>query len=471
MSSRIRWLHISDIHYLTNADSARLQTNIENKLKTCFSNATRKVDCIIVTGDFFYKGEFQSSGQAKDCVSFLKRICEICLKENNNWKQHVFFCPGNHDLVREATRHDAVGNRVLTRKEEIKKAKKSSPNRMIPIGSDVYRLLSEDSFWVYQQTIYRQLRTAVQSGNLEYSIFRETVLDDASASYNDVFFIGVNTALYAGQELEKDEIKLKIMECRNQLQEADNKFYIGTPDDSKTGYEKANKVYEEYLKLHRELVFGEAHDKEKLCFISESSEELLKKELELSHGNYPIYLFFGHHPLSWLTDDAKKRFGSLMVSCSSGNNGKILYLCGHEHRPRVDEISITYEGNNNVHVLELGVGGNFADPSGWNIPSFAVDEISFNGSGDATLKGTIYCWCKTLDKESVKYADEEKVAYGWKEIEFGGIGHRIEFKYYQTMAALPYNTPDIPSKPTETQNPNKVNSKYDVPDFGNGLDF
>ena len=476
MSTVFRWLHLSDIHYMVDPDTGRTQDIILDKLRECCS--VTYVNCIVITGDFFQQGQYQSNGSndRHNCIAFLKDVCSICLPPvlRDNWKDYIIFCPGNHDIDRGATLTSETIKSILTRKKVLKNAASTSQHRMLETGSEQYRLLTNNTFWLYQKAICGEIQSD-SIGDYEYRIFEKTSDDNQR-----IVFVSINTALYAGQTREINEIKKDLFECRKYLQEADNQNY---PDSN---YTKPEEEYKNYLRLHRELINGEANDKGKLCFISIDSEDALKDVLDTIRNRNalsPVYIFLGHHPLSWLSEEAKKEFAKLAEQYSPET---IIYLCGHEHRPAVHTTRVEYNGTDSINVLELEVGGDFADPAHWNVPSFSIDEIKFEDDGAAHLAGKIFWWCRYLEHDSIEFALNLKHEYGWQEVAFGGRD-RI---YLRTARAAdvtdrqkkkPSETSDDSEKTEETINYNKIDTDkgneeettepyYDTPQFGD-IDF
>jgi hypothetical protein len=170
------------------------------------------------------------------------------------------------------------------------------------------------------------------------------------------------------------------------------------------------------------LVNGEAHDFENLRFISEHSENELKGKLKkiqekCEEGDQPLpfYIFLGHHPLSWFTIEAEKNFGELAKELF---NSKILYLCGHEHKPKVDVKKIPITNDDKICVQEQMVGGSFADKAEWNVPSFAYDTITFRNNS-FSLSGEIYYWRKTIVSAEADYRRDSIVELNEREYKWG----------------------------------------------------
>ena len=478
ISMVFRFLHLSDIHYMVDPDTDRVRNTVLDKLRGLCSNQDNSINCVVITGDFFQQGQYLSNGlnARHSCISFLREVCEICLPSSlrDNWKDHVIFCPGNHDIDRAAILPSETHKSILTRKTVLKDAVNSSQHRIFSADAEKYRLLTNNTFWLFQKAICEDLQPDC-IGDFEYRVFEKKV-----DIFQRIVFVSINTALYSGQTREKNEIKKELFESRKYLQAADDQNY---PDSD---YKEPTEQFKKYLELHRELINGEANDKGKLCFISVNSEDALKQTLNTINGQSvlsPIYIFLGHHPLAWFSEGAKKEFAKFAEQYSKES---IIYLCGHEHRPAVRKTSVEYNGTDSINVLELEVGGDFADSNQWNIPSFAIEEITIEENGMAHLAGRLFCWCKYLENNTIEFAINQKYAYGWQEIEFGGREKIILRDAGNTETIDPHKikhseTIDDPEKKEETINDSIIDTEkrsreeiiepyYDTPSFGN-IDF
>lgn len=417
MSSSFRWLHLSDIHYMIDPDSVHIRDRIQSKLsKYCTGGHANFVNCVVVTGDFFNQGQYisDSTSGKHDCLGFLKKICDICLHPQlrDDWKKHIIFCPGNHDIDRQATQQSTKYKRVICRKNCLEDAITLSPDRMIQEGKKGYTLLTKETFWLYNELLQKEFKQGIVKGNYEYSVFSECPLENSGhKSPYRVIFIGLNTSLYAGQLRNKEDIKIDLSNIQKAL---DQNKHSNHPN-----YKQSEKDYRKYLALHRELIQGEVNDEGKLCFISKKSEDQIRDFLkEHCDGAFtPLFIFLGHHPLSWFTEDARKHFANFADSLYQT---KTVYLCGHEHNPKVHCPEINRIQAPPFKPVEIEVGGDFADKTTWNTPSFSIDTICFEEDNTAYLKGDIFCWCRYLRDECIDFAVENPYSYGWQVIQFGG---------------------------------------------------
>ena len=417
------FLHLSDIHYMNGPDAQNIQERVIKKIKEVIQDKG-PVQCIVITGDFFQAGQYirSESANAKDCIEFLERISKICLHTSlrGSWKKHIVYCPGNHDVTRDATWENENENRprILTRKAELREKGDSNKGRIISdVNNDYYKLLTKGAFSFFRKIISEKLQVEnSEETNYEYRIFQYNLID----SNRQIIFVAFNTALYAGFERKKEEIKRELAAKHVKIADAVSNHFIDLKEEK--GYEAAERAFKEYLQLHNELVNGEAHDFENLRFISEHSENELKGKLkkiqekcEEEDQPLPFYIFLGHHPLSWFTIEAQKNFGELAKELF---NSKILYLCGHEHKPKVDVKKIPITNDDNICVQEQMVGGSFADKAEWNVPSFAYDTITFE-KNSFSLSGEIYYWRKTIVCAEADYRRDSIVQLSEREYKWG----------------------------------------------------
>lgn len=408
--AKIRILHLSDIHYLVGSDPDNTRTILLNGLKKYFKKTyVMKVECVVLTGDFLNQGKFNSTSSS--IIDFIKEVCMISLSDDrkDEWQKHVFFCPGNHDANRNASRDDGRGGSYesISRADALKNAISSSPDRMESSARKDYPLLANDSFWLFNHAVCPGI-SGSEGTYGEYCLFHEDVKsNNFGGDTFRFFFVGINTALYAGQIREKKAVKTDLAEKRRVLFEMERD---GFPD-----YHSAKKTYDEYLRYYNELVNAEADDKGKLCFINEVSENRLRDEIasQSKEGSHKV-LFFGHHPLDWLTTEARK---SLAVFARTYSKRPI-YLCGHEHRPRVKTQKVDFISSS-TNVLELEVGGGFPDRSGWNELSFAVYTLHASSESKAeSVTGVIGCWRNLIDRGSIQNMQEDQDEYEWIFIKF-----------------------------------------------------
>ncbi|HQO55294.1 MAG TPA: metallophosphoesterase [Clostridia bacterium] len=119
--ARIRFLHLSDLHYNPRDDggeSESMRKDLLNELSNLVKSG-KKVDELIITGDFRH-AKYQSGIKAKEAVDhaveYIRKIASAIGIEDY---KHIHIVPGNHDLNREKIKESDVE----TLREEYKKNK------------------------------------------------------------------------------------------------------------------------------------------------------------------------------------------------------------------------------------------------------------------------------------------------------------------------------------------------------------
>ena len=93
---KLRWVHLSDIHFSGNEDYevTRMRDSIADKLTELVANKT--INFVAVSGDLVYcNGTYDAK---------LKKFLEIVEKICNISSDNLFIVPGNHDIKRNQTR-------------------------------------------------------------------------------------------------------------------------------------------------------------------------------------------------------------------------------------------------------------------------------------------------------------------------------------------------------------------------------
>ena len=220
-----RWLHISDIHHMVSADQKNMQQIFLQKLKDIFRKKENRIDCIVITGDFFQQGKCEND----KLRTFLKVLYETC-KEGNNWAEswesgnmfhRIFFCPGNHDLNRNASLNSEESEKWKTRTNVLNAQAEQSPDKMQHSDTDAYKILTEQSFWLFDRIISSTIGYPDPDSlyKYEYNIF-----SGSRNHINPVIFVGLNTALYAGQTRDRNTIKSELAERRRAFEDADREL-------------------------------------------------------------------------------------------------------------------------------------------------------------------------------------------------------------------------------------------------------
>lgn len=113
MSTKISWLHLSDIHFLPKKswrDSASRESLLMHLAELFNTGSLSKPNFIFCTGDIAF-GQLPESSledQYRDADDFFCRLREVCGPEGALLSiDRVFVVPGNHDVNRSAVNSDA----------------------------------------------------------------------------------------------------------------------------------------------------------------------------------------------------------------------------------------------------------------------------------------------------------------------------------------------------------------------------
>lgn len=394
----MRWLHISDIHISEDANRG-----LTRDFRRRFLNGLRiklndiPVDCIVFTGDLFNHGTWNQQ-RVNDAIDLLKEIYKICSDVGNwGWDRNdlmlrLFFCPGNHDLLREA--YIEYNYELLHRKDYL--GKSVSDGRFAPRNPQIRRLLTNVSFGMFNQTMQAIVSDGcfISAYPYEYRFFPFPNPDD-----RDIWsFTGINTELVAGQLYAGDIVKKAIFEFRQKFIEADMRLDTG---DAVSQYQK---YHEAVLKKNGIIV----NDENNLCFISaEASRDLQSK---ISSSCMPI--LFGHHPYSFLSASAKEHFFDF-----ANENGIKIYLCGHTHKASGKMLRSSFGGSlwdiENESIYQISVGGIFLDNSGYNQASFSIGNLEIINADSMKLTVDIHVFSKDVFGEDlwVKNSGSKNIPY------------------------------------------------------------
>lgn len=186
----MRWLHLSDLHFMFNGyDSAQLKNKLLDKIEELKLN----LDFIIITGDCLY--------QYKEKDNDIKRIADFIIsiaKKSNCSKKNIFLCQGNHDV----SRND------ITRNQSIKKYRKNK--------KDFYDELSSQA-----NEKFRILYKAITGKDYEsYKVFQ-----GRNKPYR---IISINTGLLSVDDRDKEKLRVcdtKLNELGKDIKD-DNKLNI-----------------------------------------------------------------------------------------------------------------------------------------------------------------------------------------------------------------------------------------------------
>ena len=217
----MRWLHLSDIHYIPEDPAAssgegRSTKQMRDMLKRYLRDENIKVDHVFVCGDFRSAGHESSvdgsvseRALAQAAVGFIMEIAD-CVGVSDPDRIHIV--PGNHDLTR--------GKNDLVKIEDIRKLYQPSEGKFVKKDlkflterfsyfKEISRALhGEESFWLKEFQPLHNFRPADPSQNLHCHL------------------IYINTAITSNSDKDKEQEKLFIgnralYDALTQCEEAD----------------------------------------------------------------------------------------------------------------------------------------------------------------------------------------------------------------------------------------------------------
>lgn len=406
MSFVFRWLHLSDMHFAVEAeDDAFRQAFLYGNYGPARRNEATSIDegglawqiskepvnCIVLTGDVFHKGHWTDNDRNK-IERFLSELYCVCSEASTNedkWNwvngeemDRLYFCPGNHDLNRNASlNNDGI---VVSRRDVLSNvADASLKTGQLEIGKNG-PLLLENTFSAFFESLEKIAKsTPIHAESYDAYTFTPKFVKE---SYNPFLFLAFNTAILAGQTYDKDSLVKEMAISYQSFQEAHNIH------NTREALKEYTKYHELVLKLQGELM----NDEKRLSFISENTERSIQDKLNALPSK-PIIVMFGHHPIQFLSDAAISRFKTFARS-----NASYIYLCGHTHIPRGEIIrpvdKLFPEG---PAIYQICTGGLFIDKSEYNQCSFSIGSIIQESNMEtATFKAEIYrlsrdvfnCW-------------------------------------------------------------------------------
>ena len=325
------------------------------------------VDCIVITGDLFDRGIFSTTAK-NSLKSFLTELYSLCseasksMPDARQWKwsendpmDRLFYCPGNHDLDRNATYKDETSGAWITRNEILHT---STEQGEFLNTQHSHNLLTTGSFGDFFSTL-QELRTGKENSpvspvNCEAQLFSVPNLNPL------VTFLSINTALLAGRFKEQPDLDAKLVTSFKKFEDLHRSL------DTRNAL-NAYKDYSDLVMIHKKEAID---DFGQLCFISKDTSVMLEQHLhsiELPH----ITILFGHHPTSFLSEEAQN-----VLKPFVRNNQISLYLRGHTHTPEISKTSLRDEDNDYLSRWEVGVGGLFKNKDDkFNQLSFSVGTI------------------------------------------------------------------------------------------------
>lgn len=127
-TSKISWLHLSDLHILFNSPSWE---NYRNSMLRIFeSNDFSKPDFVVITGDYRNIMKNDSFEAAKDFISAMMARLELDISKD------LFLVPGNHDTRPRQTQSDAPDRRT----DELQ--------RLLPNGLSPWERVDDENVWL-----------------------------------------------------------------------------------------------------------------------------------------------------------------------------------------------------------------------------------------------------------------------------------------------------------------------------------
>ena len=312
----MKWLHISDLHI--NSSYPNENSQEEDKFYESFFEGLNErvhdnpVDFIIFTGDLFNHGKWDK-GQKEAALRFLGEVYKACSNQCRwNWNpgdqmDRLFYCPGNHDVFRNAYLVNEDDSFVILRNNLLESVDEKG-NPFVTKGGRFYnkdglnalktlerQVLTERTFSLFDKAMQKCGNNYWSGDDNKFLYeFRKFALPDGSSPKSAV--IGLNTALLAGQLYSQAKITEELEKAWGEMQTAHAKLH----------FEEAQKAYERYQNAYMKRQGLWRNDEEHLCFISQDASNALKDALQEQKCHYPV--LFGHHPISFYSEEAQSSF-------------------------------------------------------------------------------------------------------------------------------------------------------------------
>ncbi|KZL91704.1 metallophosphoesterase family protein [Clostridium magnum] len=197
-SSKIRWIHLSDIHYSYQSyDTLAMKNKLYEYLDEITSN--EKYDFLIITGDICYRfGKMD-----EQMIEKLSSICKIDCK-------NIYMVPGNHDIKRGSLRGAIL--------DLIKKQNNVRDIYVSSLDKEFYSELvkGQNKFWKYHEK-------HLCSGKYDFKKVHSIIEKE---NYN---IICMNTCFFSGQDGEEGNLVLGLrnhLEVLGELDKNTNKVNI-----------------------------------------------------------------------------------------------------------------------------------------------------------------------------------------------------------------------------------------------------
>ena len=374
------WLHITDLHCILDSQHQKILTELLNDgIIKEIKNIS--VDCIVITGDILDKGDVNYSDGIIDKIFYIYDQCrDACSWKYGEARKRLFFCPGNHDLNRNACcKHEKkdVSRRDLM-KEWAKKTNTSTVETLCSLSTneaelDLLRIVAFRDFMILMEIIYQIDQLKANTANANKSTIN--LINEARKAANKCYkpvssevtifhpiahkisieFCGFNTALLAGQTAERNDLEeyylLKDL-FLTQFKILENGYIVKGSNDR-----KVKELKTEYVVKKERFYRETANDDMNLIFISHKEATQLRDKYK---NKDCVVITFGHHPITCMNTHAAQNMRNTIKSIKS-----TLYLCGHTHEPgMVDEL---VDGIAEVTVGALRQNENERDMGGYSL--------------------------------------------------------------------------------------------------------
>jgi predicted MPP superfamily phosphohydrolase len=189
---QLRWLHVSDFHFVASGDEFSQQVAMRSLLQDIATRVDeqRPISFVLVTGDIAFSGREQEYERAR---GFLLDLASVSRVPPNCF----FFVPGNHDVDRARHRLAWVGARTEVTSQPAVDRLLGNPEELSPL------LGRQEMFWRFVRTFTGEQHRRHTADGLAYVV--ELVVGGLRLS-----IIGLNSPWLCGGDAE--EMKLVIGE-------------------------------------------------------------------------------------------------------------------------------------------------------------------------------------------------------------------------------------------------------------------
>lgn len=196
MEKKLRWIHLSDIHFnYLNYRTQKMKDELLKRLARLGSQS--KFDFLVITGDMV----FQSGPYTQDLTCFIQVIAKTL---NLDILKQVYIVPGNHDLKRSPSR-SAIIESVLKSSNPMEEASELSDDKLKELLKDQR---------AYFQFVKRTTGKSHPKTNLHFIEERDTYR-----------IVHINTCILSGKKNEEGSLYIGNRKLYNVLR--------GVPSDSR----------------------------------------------------------------------------------------------------------------------------------------------------------------------------------------------------------------------------------------------